>query len=218
MSTVNNETLRDRLGRDRLASYLQATSNHLPSALRLYEWNCSVSGAMFELLGHVEITVRNALHDKLTSWCSEKGVPGHWFDNGHGLLLPQAMSDIEKAKLRLVRAGKPITPSAVVSELNFGFWRFLLTKRYRTTLWPAIGHKAFPNLESKDPTRFFQRIGRLHELRNRVAHHEPLHWRHLDRDFTDCLMAIRSVCTDTEHWARDLSRVEYVLSQRPPLP
>ncbi|CAB4712462.1 unannotated protein [freshwater metagenome] len=215
MSTINDETLRVRLSTDRLASYLTATSNHLPSALRLYEWNCSVSAALFELLGHVEITVRNALHDQLTSWCAEKGVSGHWFDNGHGLLLPPAMSDIEKAKQRLIRADKPIKPSAVVSELNFGFWRFLLTKRYRTTLWPAIGHRAFPNLGSRDPTTFFQRVQRLHDLRNRIAHHEPVHWRHLDRDFTDCLMAIRSVCEDTERWARDLSRVDYVLSQRP---
>jgi len=198
-----------------MKSYLKASSGDLGAALRLYEWNSAVSSALFEVLGDVEVVVRNTLHHSLMSWQARHGFPGEWFDNAHRMLAPREMDDITHAKQRLSRDGVELRPEAVVAQLNFGFWRFLLSRKYSSTLWPAVGRAAFPNLGSGGLTALSARMARLHDLRNRIAHHEPIHWRHIDRDLMDCLVTIGAVCSETARWAADRSRVAELLEVRP---
>jgi len=66
-----------------------------------------------------------------------------------------------------------VLPGKVVAELSFGFWRFLLARRYTASLWPAL-RPGFPYLPSADRRELEAPVTRLHQLRNRVAHHEPL--------------------------------------------
>lgn len=103
----------------------------------------------------------------------------------------------------------------LVAELNFGFWRFLVAKQYRTTLWPLAGKYAFPNIDPSQIQELSTVMGRLHDLRNRIAHHEPIHMRNLDRDFADCLWVIGGVCLTTKQWVESNSRVAGVLQERP---
>jgi hypothetical protein len=215
MSTVPAEVLRRRLSIERLGGYLEATAGDLDAAIALYEWNCAISAALFEVLGDVEVIVRNALHDSLTAWHARSRLEGEWYENAHGLLAAQGVLDIAHAMLRLQRRRKPVSPGAVVAELNFGFWRYLLTKKYSSTLWPVVGREAFPEMNHQQPRSLWSRMARLHDLRNRIAHHEPIHWRHVDRDLTDCMMVIRAVCPEVEAWSRGRARVLQVLALRP---
>jgi len=48
--------------------YLRACQDNVPQALRLYEWNASVSSATFEILADVEIVTRNSIHVQLRLW------------------------------------------------------------------------------------------------------------------------------------------------------
>ncbi len=55
--------------------------------------------------------------------------------------------------------------------LGFGFWRFLLARRYTARLWPALRPPSpFARLRP-GPARV--RVAGLHVLPNRVAHREP---------------------------------------------
>lgn len=215
MSRARPEILRRRLSGERLSGYLEASDGDLKAAIALYEWNGAVSAALFEVLGDVEVIVRNALHDALSAWHVRTAREGEWYDNAHGLLAPQADADVAAARVRLAKRRRPQSPGAVIAELNFGFWRYLLTKQYSTTLWPAMGRAAFPHIDHRRPQVLWARMSRLHDLRNRIAHHEPIHWRHIDRDLTDCLMVIRAVCPVSEAWSRDRARVLQVLDVRP---
>ena len=215
MSRVPAEVLQQRLSVERLQSYLAATAGDLDAAIALYEWNCAISAALLEVLGDVEVIVRNALHDSLTEWNARVAPGGEWYDNAHGLLASQAVVYIDAARARLEKRRKPVSPGAMVAELNFGFWRYLLTKKYSTTLWPAVGRTAFPNMGHQRPQLLWARMGRLNDLRNRIAHHEPIHWRDIALDLTDCLMVIRAVCPVSEGWSRDRARVLQVLALRP---
>lgn len=215
MSRAPAAVLQQRLSAERLRSYLAMAAGDLDAAILLYEWNCAISAALFEVLGDVEVIVRNALHDSLTSWHAHGSFAGEWYDNEHGLLAPQAVVYITAARIRLEKRRKPISPGAVVAELNFGFWRFLLTKKYASTLWSVVGKTAFPALDHGRPEVFRARMARLHDLRNRIAHHEPIHWRDIALDLKDCLMVIRAVCPVSEAWSRDRSRVLQVLALRP---
>lgn len=208
------ELLISRLGPDRMSQFLDAADHNHNAAMRLYEWNARVSASMFELLADVEVVLRTALDRALAQW-SERHDYGLWYENRHGLLHERALVDIQGARGRLTRRGWPDSPDRIVAELSFGFWRYLVAKGYRTTLWPAIGHRAFPNLDRGDADRFTARIVRLHDLRNRVAHHEPIHWRRLDLDLSDCLAVIGAVCHDTREWSRSRTDLPRLLAQRP---
>lgn len=54
----------------------------------------------------------------------------------------------------------------------FGFWRYLSSSAHEVTLWRPYLHHAFPAGTGRHDVDF--RVGELHELRNRVAHHEPV--------------------------------------------
>jgi hypothetical protein len=123
--------------------------------------------------------------------------------------------DIEQATMRLEARGRRGNLDQVVAELNFGFWRFLVAKQYRTTLWPLAGKHAFPNIDPAEIQRLSEAMGGLHDLRNRIAHHEPIHMRDLERDLADCLWVIGAVCMTTRGWVEKHSRVADVLRERP---
>lgn len=213
MSTTSSELIAARLSHERLSGYLAVCESDLGRAISLYEWNVAMSGAFYELLCDVEISLRNALHEQLTDFNDRRGHGGHWYENHHGVLEEEAENDIERARVR--RKRKPESPGQIVSELTFGFWRFLLTKRYRSTLWPWALQHAFPNVDNKGRSQIPDRVARLNDLRNRVAHHEPIHTRKLEADLSDCEHVLDAICPTTKDWALQRARVEAVLLSRP---
>jgi hypothetical protein len=195
--------------------YVDAAGGDHGAALRLYEWNSAVSGALYETLGHVEVVLRNALHQALSEHHAASGRPGSWFDDPARLLTQRMRDDVGLARERLAARRVPVTPGRVVAELTFGFWRFLLAKQYEHTLWiPALSH-AFPLLRPSRRTAISRRVDRLNALRNRIAHHEPIHRRRLDLDHRDVLFVARAVCDDTARWIERTSRVDLTLALRP---
>ena len=203
------------LGPDRLDRYLRACSDDVTAALRLYEWNCAVSSALFEVLGDVEVVVRQALHRELSEWHESRGFPGEWYDNAHGLLMPSAVADIAKARQRLMRKRVTISPAGVIAELPFGFWRYLMTRPYSSTIWPIVSKGAFPHVPGSGYQKLWARVARLHTLRNLIAHHEPIFWRKIQRDMNDCMLTLRGVSKEAEHWSRSRTQFEVLITLQP---
>jgi len=57
----------------------------------------------------------------------------------------------------------------------FGFWRFLHARSYEATLWTPCLRLAFPHLQPRRRNTVYTRLDHLNTLRNRIAHHEPIH-------------------------------------------
>lgn len=207
-------TLRSRLTVERLTSYDAATT--CPTAsLALYEWNSEVGAAFFVSLQGFEVVLRNALHLQLTLWHRREGLSGHWFDDPRRLLDPRGTADVEEARRRIGRLRRPFTPGRIVSELSFGFWRYLLSARYEQSLWtPALRH-AFPHLRPQRRRDIAERVERLHLVRNRLAHHEPVHRRDLARDHADLLFVVDAICPVTRSWIDRTSTLGEVIGRRP---
>lgn len=70
-------------------------------------------------------------------------------------------------------AGGPAAPAGkVIAELPLGFWRYLSAAAHEKTLWVPCLHRAFtPGASRQEVDRL---VTSLHQLRNRIAHHEPL--------------------------------------------
>lgn len=56
---------------------------------------------------------------------------------------------------------------------------------------------------------------RLTFVRNRAAHHEPIHHRDLERDLDSALMLMRWVSPDAAGWVHEKSDLLSVLAEKP---
>ena len=103
LSSASVQTLERHLTAERLGPYRRAVGGELAGAVRLYHWNSLASGAMFEVLGHVEVVLRNALDRHLQEWHEASGRSGDWWDDPFGLLEPKRRADARTARERVRR-------------------------------------------------------------------------------------------------------------------
>ncbi|MFP4097315.1 MAG: Abi family protein [Alphaproteobacteria bacterium] len=203
------DNLEKSLSRERLHTYLQATRQNKANALKLYLWNTKASAAFYAPLQCLEITLRNALHYQLTALFNTDS----WYENI--TLIPAGRRQIQKAQDSVQRSHGIIDPPHMVAELSFGFWVSLLSKRYHQTLWEPVLHKALPHAQEKR-SEINKRLHHLRILRNRIAHHEPIFNRHLEKDYQSILTAISWICPDTAKWTNSCHVVCDVLSEEKP--
>ena len=212
--TIPFQTLEHHISPARLAPYRSATPND-DSAVQLYEWNARMSAALWETIGHVEILVRNAMHQRLTAWSiATFGQPRWYLDPGQ-VLTPEHLNDVRRARQRATRTRtgvRPETTGRVVAELSFGFWRFLVAKHYTRTLWQPCLHRAFPG---KSHRQVHDALRELHLLRNRCAHHEPIHQLPIQQLHTAALEVAGWISVSGRRWVATRSRCARYLAQRP---
>ena len=174
--------MEDWLSAPRFAVYLAAASADRDRALALYEWNAQLSAALMHDLAHVEVGLRNAYDVALSArWPG----PPHWTQAADTVFAPvyrtrgRRRVDVnnkprDSLRHALVNAGsRTAPPGKIVAELMFGFWRYLSSAAHEKTLWVPALHRAFPPGTDR-AVHVDGPVGRLHDLRNRVAHHEPL--------------------------------------------
>lgn len=208
--------IRDRFTSERLSSYLKTSSQDLHRAFVLYEWNMRASAAVMTTCAMVEVLVRNALDEKGQAFAAKRHPGSSWFD-----IVPldrQGRADVAKARDRATRGGRPQKHGRIVAELPLGFWRFLATSRYLTSLWiPALQH-AFPHGPGDVRVRRKQvdhRLQQLNFVRNRAAHHEPIHRRDLARDEHLAIEVVSWICADSAAWVAAKSPISGVLADKP---
>ncbi|KFU75465.1 Abi-like protein [Amycolatopsis lurida] len=190
------------LSKPRFAVYLQAANQDREQAMRLYEWNTALSAAFHHDLCHLEVALRNA-YDRALGRAVPAGKP-HWVFQATTLfpsrwqkaangtrydvnetsrrLLAEAIKNATPKAKRPCAANASPSPGKVIAELSFGFWRYLSARRHHDPLWIPYLHLAFR--AGADRRDVDKHVERLHRLRNRVAHHEPLlavdlqgHWK-----------------------------------------
>jgi hypothetical protein len=173
------------LSAPRLGPYLAAADGNHKDALRLYAWNIDLSGAAYEALHIVEVVLRNAIDRELCSWNAQQidtatALPHSpdWLMDPARLLVRLSGNDLKRAQDRarkaLGRGRQPAHPD-VLAQLSFGTWRFLLPDkdRGRQLLWNQAIHRSFPHLAT-DTRQLVANVHSIYQLRNRVAHLEPL--------------------------------------------
>jgi hypothetical protein len=105
VSSISPAVLERRLSVERFAPYRAAAGGDPARAVALYEWDAIVGAAFWAALGHVEVVVRNAMHEQLTAWSTTRcGQPLWYLDPGRALT-QQARDDIAVARQRATRNG-----------------------------------------------------------------------------------------------------------------
>lgn len=185
----------------RLSTYLIAAGGDRALALDLYEWNTAVSAAVLHDLAHLEVAVRNAYAG---AWVSRVpaggrhwiGEPGRYFPPvarkaRNGVVFDANRTPRDQIASAVRAAGRGAPTGKVVAELSFGFWRYLSISARERDLWlPYLRHAFIAGTSRKT---IDLPMGRLHLLRNRVAHHEPLLAVDLEARYADVLVILSRV-------------------------
>ncbi|MGW2179049.1 hypothetical protein ACWCXX_13335 [Streptomyces sp. NPDC001732] len=225
------KVLQQRLAPARLQPYTAAAGS-TRAGIRLYQWNVEASGALYEALHVVEVVLRNALHEQLSQLYLKRHGAGSWLDNPFPELTDRARKDIAQARSRsqeeIARKQSPpirgaaiqrITPleGDIVAQLGFGFWRYLLASRYTHTLWHDALRHAFPHLTPQALAHVEGPVKRLHLLRNRVAHLEPVFSNNIALNMQDMTTLLGYLCPRTQAWfgGTRVPRLKAAIAARP---
>ncbi|MDO5720919.1 MAG: Abi family protein [Actinomycetaceae bacterium] len=191
----------------------------------LYIWNTRLSKAFLEDVGHVEVLLRNFIHDRLTRDC---GRPDWYHEtNRYNLKLPFQKS-LEKVEKRIEkRQGAAATPDQVIAELSFDNWRFLLTQKHEVNIWKALinlNNGGMPHYRSRNRADFESDVELIRQLRNRASHQEPLileaapttaETEQLDAYAAALENTAARIDPDAAQWIIANSRVEAIRKHRP---
>jgi hypothetical protein len=210
-------TLKERLSAARFAPYEAVTRGDATLTLELYEWNMRTAAVLFEDLGAFEVLLRNSIDMRMRARYGGTKAALPWYRQV--VLSDKAKEKLQVAIDRVTDHGSIAEdPDGVVAELSFGFWRFLLSRQYQGTIWPIILPAFKPPGGARIDRRVaYAKVDSLHFLRNRVAHHEPIFTRDLQRDHGTLMEVAGWMCPDTRDWIAGRSQVPAALGARPTL-
>lgn len=214
------DAIRRSLSPARLAPYeaaALAARREIHEALTLYVWNTQVCAAFLAPLHYCEVVLRNAAaeaigatHGARWPWNTgfERSLPRH---AGSGY---SALADLHAVRKKATSSGHAI------AELKFVFWEKLFTSRHDDRIWNSQLKNVMPNLTpdrsiADHRSQIFDAVNVIRQLRNRIAHHEPIHSRNLTRDFELIHQLISARCQISAQWMLDSQRTLEIIRSKP---
>ena len=171
---MDNAQLHTAISQPRFSRYYAACHGNTKWALKLYRANILLSQKMHALIGVFEIILRNSIDRhfiacKGSCWLEDAVQPGGYFDVSAGC--EDSFHVVQEA---LQKLGIEYTHDGLITKLSFGFWTYQFAKKQ----YAAAGNsllEIFPNrplgTKQKD---IFQNLVRVNDIRNRIAHYEPI--------------------------------------------
>ena len=216
MTDVNTfRALQEAFSRGRMQTYLDFARGDREAALHHYARNAQLGAAFHGPLQALEVALRNAMHARLAARYGSR-----WYTVATAGLDRHARDATEAALNR-----GAAEPGRFVASMSLGFWVRLLGRGghidggrkadYERTLWRPALFEAFPGRSRRMVHR---RLDRLRQLRNRIAHHEPIFDRDLREDYEGLLEAVGWISADVRRWIETHSLLPDALRAPPSTP
>ena len=211
MTQEDRDIVRYALSHARMSTYDAAVAHAGLPALELYSWNAQVSAALFAPLQICEVVIRNAVADALAVLY---GPLWPWNPTFETSLPYGRMNDLRAAREGATTAGQ------VIPELSFYFWQQMFTNRHFGRIWSVHIDRLFPNMEAgltKQGKRILihNELEHIRELRNRIAHHEPIFRRDLGSDYLRIVNLVRFKCAASANWLEENNFFSTIYAQKP---
>uniref|UniRef100_UPI003F499F28 Abi family protein n=1 Tax=Ensifer adhaerens TaxID=106592 RepID=UPI003F499F28 len=222
----------------RVGRYLVRAGFDFALAMDFYLWNARLAKSLQYPLHMLEVTLRNAVNEHL----SLLEFPSDWvFDHDALASLGALNSDIivslNKSKSRLLwgrMSGKDhrqqvinpnhqhvpsfglIDTNDVIASMSFEFWLALLDREFENK-WHPTFRRVFPNVAANEyRSTMWTALQPLKDVRNRIAHHEPvLDLKSLHDVHSSILSIIAKRCEQTSQWVKDHSTFNRVWHDTP---
>ncbi len=135
---------------ERMGSFGDITSES-KTVLARYLLNIALCESLYSSLQFCEVALRNTIHSDLTKRFGSE----NWYDSPHFSLTPWAVAEITKAKDKINKSRKQLTPGKIVAELQFGFWTSFFEDHYErnTSFMPSGIKTVFPYLPKSQHNR-----------------------------------------------------------------
>jgi len=172
----------------RLKRYYDSVGGDTQKAILLYNLNMKLSQAFFLPLTVFEVTLRNRLHNVLTShfgdtdWIMNQKT-GFMSDPAlintsrrTGQQRPEGFlkSQVVKAESEIRRRSVPVVSGRVIAEQPFSFWITFFNREYFRVL-RSVPIQIFSTLPpGKGRHDVSSALDDIRRLRNRIFHHEPI--------------------------------------------
>jgi hypothetical protein len=154
-------------------SYFTTVDDH--DLYGCYQWNNELSGSLLPLMHLIEVAFRNSYHRELSISCAAtakkigSNTSNNWYS--HIPLSSKSKDSISKVLRKTTR------PDDVISRLTFGFWSTLLDVPAAQAVLPNILPNSTRNwAQSRNIDFISSRMRMINDLRNRIAHWEPM-WK-----------------------------------------
>lgn len=169
------KALRRTLSEPRFARYLRAANGVELNAVYLYHWNCCLAQSLYFSLHIWEIALRNRMNSFL---CAKYGADWPYND----ARAVRNFTYLDRSRLRKTidkeereRRASPVPTGVIVADLSAGFWVSQLSKSYELAYsWRKELYRIFPHEPTIQRPAASTICTRLLDVRNRVAHHEPI--------------------------------------------
>ena len=173
-----------------MRKYCVACNNDTRKALTLYRYNLRLSQEMFAVVSCFEVALRNRIDFLMkirwgNDWLRDFILPGGVFHNDRRV--EKTRKIIEKVYDGLMRNGI-YSHSKLLSEMEFGVWKYMFSN-VQYQLGGQLLLRAFPNkptssrYQQYDNSYIFGELDYINNLRNRIAHHEPICFNnHIQKD------------------------------------
>jgi len=177
--------IEDIFSANRMRKYVNACGGNTRRAMTLYRYNLKLSQEMFTLISCFEVALRNRIDKQMTArfggdWLRDLVMPGGAFYNDR---------NVERTKKIILNAYNELNNSGnyshskLLAVMEFGIWKYLFSNaHYRLTgrvLLQAFPQKPRSSAQVQyDHNYIFHELNFINNIRNRIAHHEPICFTH----------------------------------------
>lgn len=169
---------------ERFLRYQAATANNNRKAITLYRYNLQLSQELFSMISMFEIILRNKIDQEVAQndWLRDAIQPGGIFNTP----LCVKTRNIIDEKYSKIHRNRSYSHGKLIAELNFGLWTNLFQpNQYQAILNMGKDINEIAVLSSVSPLmrfsgreskreRIHRVLGEINQIRNRIAHHEPV--------------------------------------------
>ncbi len=168
-----NSQVHTAISTPRFSKYLSFCGNNKRRALKLYRANLFLSQKLYSVIGQFEVVLRNSIDRHYRSkfgqeWLANSVQIGGFLDS---IGLEDSYHSVQDGIHRLK---EKYSEDSLVAGLTFGFWTYLFSEPVfvagGNTLLNAFSNRPFGTNQKK----IFKELFRVNEIRNRIAHYEPL--------------------------------------------
>ena len=216
MPNASLERLKKTISPARMKRYLDLAEGDLRLAVRLHSWNAAVAGSLLPTLHLAEVTIRNVAMRRLASKYGRQ-----WYRNTDLITYrlgqsPLAQQLLDAYQNEIDRGRRGDLSDYITSELTFGFWVNVFTKKFHPHLWKADLHTivaGFPRNKNIDDLH--DGVEFVRSFRNNVAHHKDLICKPVTDNYERTLEVIGMLCPKTRDAAESTSAFRRVWDCNP---
>lgn len=169
-----NSQLYTAISSQRFNRYLLTCSNNRKKAEKLYRLNLRLSQKMYAVIGLFEVILRNSIDRHFNSLKGALWLEESVMQNGYLDVSPGCEDSFHTVQEAIQKLGIDYSHDKLIAKLTFGFWAYQFSKKEFAAAGSTL-LQIFPNrphgTRQKD---VFKSLIRINDIRNRIAHYEPI--------------------------------------------